>query len=150
MSRLVVDNKFLIIPSSKTNYVPGWVNDNWATFTSSGINVTSMIDDTSIYNHLAHTTPSIHLKAGDRIYAKYWLTLNAGSYPTNAPYFACVRSAGIVFDLTMNPAYNGYEYNILIYVEDDYYFRVGNQYKVINASANFEFYTKIPLGYLSG
>lgn len=151
MSRLIVDNKFLIVPSSINNYVPEWVNDTWASFSSSGINITSMIDDTSIYNHLAHITPSVHLKAGDKIYAKYWLTLNAGSYPNNAPYFACARPIfGSIFDLTMNPAYNGHEYTVTIYVEDNYYFVVGNQYKNINASATFQFYTKVPLGYLSG
>lgn len=150
MSRLVVDNKFLIIPSSRTDRFSGWTNDTWATFTSSGINITSMID-VSTYNHWAHVTPNIHLVPGDKIYFKYWITLNLGSYPNNCPYLSLQRSIyGGVGDLTMNPTFNAYEYSFTISIEGDYFFRIGNQLRDVNASSTFEFYTKAPLKYLSG
>jgi len=139
MAYLTIENKYVVFPA-ETNYIFNtWNNVNFATFSSSGINISSAIDS-SAFNHYAETN-SFYLTAGETIYFKFWLTLNVGSHPTNSPYLALRRSAGTVADLTMSPSFNGYEYSFPAYVSDNYYMRIANQLKDVNFSSNFIFYT---------
>jgi len=147
MAYMGSNGSFIAAPANIQNVFTGWTNVDWATFTSSGVNITSAINPSSpVVTAYTDYTP---LSIGQTFCWKFYITYITGSSPTNSPYMALKRSGGsTAFDLSsMSPGFNGYEYMYTVQYNDTYRIIFGNNAKNVNVSCNFEFYVKNPLRY---
>jgi len=140
--RVVSGDKYVIGAAPLIPVTTGWTNVSYDVFTSSGQNITSAIKAAGSTGYA--DTDLFYIEDGDKVYYRYAMVLNFGSYPTNTPqlYFS-EQFFGQQATQNLSPLFNGIEFSFTCYLTGNYYlrFRTYNNNQT-DVSCDFTIYKK--------